>query len=114
PTHSTPVSTSAKSQAQQYMNQKCPQHYLSHPKSSPKHRHQHPHQPITPTTTIPTPHHMKPFLTTHQHPLYKLISQTFLPSHIPPAIFHTLPLHVTQNHIKFTPNPQTIKFKPFI
>ena len=102
-TDSTRISTSAKSEAQQYINDKYGEQY-----------DQDAHEAIRPTSTMRTPDDMKAFLTRDQHRLYKLIWERFVASQMAPAILDTVALDVTQNDIKFRANGQTIKFKGFM
>ena len=113
-TDSTRISTSAKSEAQQYINDKYGEQYVSQRKSSGKQGDQDAHEAIRPTSTMRTPDDMKAFLTRDQHRLYKLIWERFVASQMAPAILDTVALDVTQNDIKFRANGQTIKFKGFM
>ncbi|EHQ74826.1 DNA topoisomerase I [Staphylococcus epidermidis VCU057] len=113
-TDSTRISTSAKSEAQQYINDKYGEQYVSQRKSSVKQGDQDAHEAIRPTSTMRTPDDMKAFLTRDQHRLYKLIWERFVASQMAPAILDTVALDVTQNDIKFRANGQTIKFKGFM
>ena len=113
-TDSTRISTSAKSEAQQYINDKYGEHYVAQRKSSGKQGDQDAHEAIRPTSTMRTPDDMKAFLTRDQHRLYKLIWERFVASQMAPAILDTVALDVTQNDIKFRANGQTIKFKGFM
>lgn len=113
-TDSTRISTSAKSEAQQYINDKYGEQYVSQRKSSSKQGDQDAHEAIRPTSTMRTPDDMKAFLTRDQHRLYKLIWERFVASQMAPAILDTVALDVTQNDIKFRANGQTIKFKGFM
>ncbi|MDR6745048.1 type I DNA topoisomerase [Staphylococcus epidermidis] len=113
-TDSTRISTSAKSEAQQYITDKYGEQYVSQHKSSGKQGDQDAHEAIRPTSTMRTPDDMKAFLTRDQHRLYKLIWERFVASQMAPAILDTVALDVTQNDIKFRANGQTIKFKGFM
>lgn len=113
-TDSTRISTSAKSEAQQYINDKYGEQYVSQRNSSGKQGDQDAHEAIRPTSTMRTPDDMKAFLTRDQHRLYKLIWERFVASQMAPAILDTVALDVTQNDIKFRANGQTIKFKGFM
>ena len=108
------ISTSAKSEAQQYINDKYGEQYVSQRKSSGKQGDQDAHEAIRPTSTMRTPDDMKAFLTRDQHRLYKLIWERFVASQMAPAVLDTVALDVTQNDIKFRANGQTIKFKGFM
>ena len=61
-TDSTRISTSAKSEAQQYINDKYGEQYVSQRKSSGKQGDQDAHEAIRPTSTMRTPDDMKAFL----------------------------------------------------
>lgn len=113
-TDSTRISTSAKSEAQQYITDKYGEQYVFQRKSSGKQGDQDAHEAIRPTSTMRTPDDMKAFLTRDQHRLYKLIWERFVASQMAPAILDTVALDVTQNDIKFRANGQTIKFKGFM
>ncbi len=96
-TDSTNVAKEAQAQARDFIAQRYGESFL--PKKPPIYRTkarsaQEAHEAIRPTSVFRTPESLKPYLSSDQYRLYKLIWQRFVASQMTPAIYDTLTVEV--------------------
>ena len=96
-TDSTNVAKEAQAQARDFIAQRYGESFL--PKKPPIYRTkarsaQEAHEAIRPTSVFRTPESVKPYLSSDQYRLYKLIWQRFVASQMTPAIYDTLTVEV--------------------
>ncbi len=96
-TDSTNVAKEAQAQARDFIAQRYGEPFL--PKKPPIYRTkarsaQEAHEAIRPTSVFRTPESVKPYLSSDQYRLYKLIWQRFVASQMTPAIYDTLTVEV--------------------
>ena len=122
-TDSTNVAKEAQAQARDFIAQRYGESFL--PKKPPIYRTkarsaQEAHEAIRPTSVFRTPESVKPYLSSDQYRLYKLIWQRFVASQMTPAIYDTLTVEVEagpageKNRYLFRATGSSLRFPGFL
>ncbi|QCR31787.1 type I DNA topoisomerase [Lysinibacillus sp. SGAir0095] len=115
-TDSTRISDSAKTEANNYINEKYGKEYIvGEAKQAKKSANaQDAHEAIRPTSTMRTPDELKAVLSRDQLRLYRLIWERFIASQMAPAVLDTVTVDLVNGDVQFRANGSHVKFPGFM
>lgn len=115
-TDSTRISDVAKTEANQYIQEKFGENYLRQEERKEKKQAnaQDAHEGIRPTSIFRDPGSLKSFLSRDQYKLYKLIWERFMASQMAPAILDTMSATLANGTVLFRASGSKIQFPGFM
>lgn len=115
-TDSTRIAAEAEEASKLYIQETYGLEYIPTEKREAKKKagEQGAHEAIRPTEVTRTPESVKPFLSTDQYKLYKLIWERFVSSQMAPAILDTVSVDIVVGDQVFRASGSTIKFPGYM
>lgn len=115
-TDSTRIAAEAEEAARAYILTTWGEEYAAptHREAEKRAGEQGAHEAIRPTVVERTPESVKPFLSSDQNKLYKLIWDRFVASQMAPAVMDTVTAELLAGEVPFRASGQTMKFPGFM